>query len=244
MNILSIAIATAKPVMVMLGQKFSALIAIVLMQACLVHAKSLRTERKSSSNPDVAVNGDGVSSCSPDQYLVEHYNELYSSNAANSFSGNAMYHALRAMQADKNRTESATTTAENAAEDNAVIANITDQSRFTPAGMDTANRVICARILQEMDAAASVITTTALCGWDYICDYKPDRFPSYLFKARCKTARCKSNCSQENNHHNRCQSHGITVNILTMRGNCEEWVWGQEIMPIACTCTPDTMITS
>ena len=221
------------------------------MQACLLHAKSLRVASQVNDRPVITDStrrstGD-VSSCSPEQYLVEYFNELYNTNAANSFSGNAMYHALRAMEADKNRSESAMTnragdTGE-AAEDDAIIANITDQTRFTPAGLSTANKVICARILQEMDAAASEIIKTALCGWDYICDYKPDRFPNYLFKASCKTRRCKSNCSQENNH-NRCQSHGITVNVLTMKGNCEEWVWGQELLPVACTCTPDAMITS
>ena len=214
------------------------------MQVCLLNAKSLRIARQSSStiiNGEPGVGVDAVSLCSPDQSQMEYYNELYSTNAANSFSGNAMHHALRAMEADQNRTDSTTNTAEDAAADNAIIANITDQSRFTPAGMDTANKVVCARILQQMDVAASVIIQTALCGWDYVCDYKPDRFPKYLFKARCKTPRCKSNCSQENNHHNRCQSHAITVTVLQMIGNCEEWVWGQELLPIACTCTPDAM---
>ena len=44
-----------------------------------------------------------------------------------------------------------------------------------PAGMDTANKVVCARILQELDAVADSISNTTLCGWDYICDYKVDR---------------------------------------------------------------------
>ena len=42
------------------------------------------------------------------------------------------------------------------AEDNAVIASISDQSRFTLAGMETINKVVCAQILQELDAEASV----------------------------------------------------------------------------------------
>lgn len=239
--------------MVVSGQRFSTFIAIVLMQAYLLHAKSLRVARKVDDHPVITdstkrsmVGEVDVSSCSPDQYLVEYFNELYNTNAANSFTGNAMYHALRAMEADKNRSESAMTKAGDsvAAEDDAIIANITDQTRFIPAGLDTASKATCARILQEMDAAASEITKTALCGWDYVCDYKPDRFPNYLFKARCKTARCKSSCSQENNPHNRCQSHGITVNILTVKGDCEEWVWGQELLPLACTCTPDAMISN
>ena len=76
-----------------------------------------------------------------------------------------MYYTLRALQVEQNRSESTTT----AAEDNAAIATITDQSRFTPAGMDTANKAVCARVLQEL---AISISSTALCGWDYVCDYK------------------------------------------------------------------------
>ena len=51
-----------------------------------------------------------------------------------------------------------------------------------------ANKVVCAQILHELDAEASVISNTAVCPWDYICDYKADRFLNYLFKARCKTS--------------------------------------------------------
>ena len=144
------------------------------------------------------------------------------------------------MQAEQNRSES-TTTAE---EDNAIVTSIADQSRFTPAGMDTANKVVCARVLQQLDAEANTISNTALCGWDYVCDYKADRFPNYLFKARCRTSRCSGNCNQESNNHNMCQSHGIHVTVLEMGGNCEEWVWGQELLPIACTCTNDVMMNA
>ena len=119
-----------------------------------------------------------------------------------------MYYTLRALQVEQNRSESTTT----AAEDNTAIASITDQSRFTPAGMDTANKAVCARVLQELDAVAISISNIALCGWDYVCDYKADRFPNYLFKARCRTSSCGGNCNQENITHNRCLSHGCSGN--------------------------------
>ena len=117
------------------------------------------------------------------------------------------------------------------------IANITDQSRFIPAGMDTVNKAVCVRILQEMDAEESLSSNTALCAWDYVCDYKADRYPNYLFKARCKTARCNGNCSRVNNRHNMCQSRGIHVTILQMTRTCGQWAWGQELLPITCSCT-------
>ena len=103
--------------------------------------------------------------------------------------------------------------------------------------MDLANKVVCARILQELDEVAESISKTALCGWNYACDYKADRFPNYLFKARCLSPRCKINCDQGKHSRNRCQSHAIHVTVLEMRGDCEEWHWGQELLPIACTCT-------
>ena len=92
------------------------------------------------------------------------------------------------MEVHNNRTEPTVT-----AEENATIANITDHSRFAPAGMELANKVICAKMLQEIDEVSSAISKTALCGWDYTCDYKANRFPSYLFKSRCKTAACNGN---------------------------------------------------
>ena len=101
------------------------------------------------------------------------------------------------MEIVNNKTGSMTT-----ADDDAVIANITDQSRFTPAGMETVNKIICAQILQELDTEANVISNTALCPWDYICDYRAGRFPNYLLKARCKTSMCSGNCSPENDRHN------------------------------------------
>ena len=122
------------------------------------------------------------------------------------------------------------------AEDNKLVSNIANQYRFTPAGMDLANKVVCARILQELDGAAESISKTALCGWNYACNYKADRFPNYLFKARCLSPRCNINCGQSVHTHNRCLSHGIQVAVLERRGTCEEWHWGQELLPIACTC--------
>ena len=119
------------------------------------------------------------------------------------------------------------------AQDNDTIANMDNLDRFTPAGMDLANKVVCARMLKEMDAVADLISKTALCGWDYF-DYKADRFLNYLFKARCTSANCKSNCGPHIKH-NMCQSHGIHVTVLEMRGSCKEWVWGQELLPLACT---------
>ena len=221
------------------------------MHVFLLHAKSLRLGRAESSTV-IGVGGNNQhenishttkrtsgSSCAPDGNQLEYFNQLYrDSGSISSSNGNTMYYALRALQTERSSTASTTTAEQN----NAVIASITDQSRFTPAGMDTANKVVCARILQELDAVADSISNTALCGWDYVCDYKADRFPNYLFKARCRTSMCSGNCDQENSSHNRCQSHGIHVTVLQMRENCGEWVWGQELLPIACTCTSGAMM--
>ena len=172
-----------------------------------------------------------LDSCrSPKQLQLKYYNKLYKANARR-FTGNTVYYALKA-------TKSQLFSAVN----NDIVANITDYTRFTPAGMDLANKVVCAKILQEMDAETRLFSNTALCAWDYICDYKENRFPNYLFRARCKTAKCNGNCSEVNNHYNRCQSHGIHVTVLQMSGICGEWVWGQELLPIACTCTNDVMM--
>ena len=224
----------------MSGHKISSLIVIMLVQACLLHAKSLREVEWHSATED-GTSEAVVSSCTPEEYQMERFNKLYSTDAVNSFSGNAFYYINRATEIHNNRTETIQNTAE---EDNAVIANITDGSRFTPAGMETANKIVCAKILQELDDVANEISDTALCGWDYICDYKAGRMPNYLFKARCRTSRCSNNCSQENNIHNMCQAHGIQVNILQMRGNCGDWVWGQELLPIACTCVHEGLSIS
>ena len=213
----------------------------VLIQVCWLDARKLKTVRKSTisnfNGRTDTTTTDSVSSCVPHQHQIKYYNKLYSSSAANNFNGNIMYYALRAVEAHNNRTEPTVT-----AEDNATIANITDHSRFIPAGMELANKAICAKILQEIDAETSLISKTALCGWDYACNYRADRFPNYLFKAKCKTAKCNGNCGSHNNRHNMCQSHGIHVTVLEMRDNCEEWVWGQELLPLACTCTNDVMM--
>ena len=210
------------------------------MQPCLVDAKRLRIAKQSSignlNGNMYTATTDSASSCAPHQHQLKYYNELYSSSAANNFNGNIMYYALRAVEAHNNRTEPTVT-----AEDNATIANITDHSRFTPAGMELTNKVICAKMLQEIDEVSSSISKTALCAWDYVCDYRADRFPNYLFKARCKTATCNGDCGPHNRH-NKCQSHGIHVTVLEMRDNCEEWVWGQELLQLACTCTNDVMM--
>ena len=135
-----------------------------------------------------------------------------------------------ALKSEQSRSESTTT----AVEENEVITNFDDQNRFTPAGMDLANKVVCARYLQELDAVANSISSTAFCGWDYYCDYKANRFPNYLFKARCRSPNCNGNCNQENSSLNRCQSHGIHVTVLEMGEDCGEWpwVWGQQFLPI------------
>ena len=210
------------------------------MQVCLLDARRMRIAKQSTVSN---LNGnmhttttDSTSSCAPNQHQLKYYNGLYNNNAAGNFNGNILYYALKAVYTDNNRTKPVIT-----AEDNATIANITDHSRFTPAGMDIANKIICAKMLQEIDAEASLISKTALCGWDYVCDYKADRFPNYLFKARCKTAKCNGNCGPHNRH-NMCQSHGVHVTVLEMRDNCGEWIWGQELLPLACTCTNDVMM--
>jgi len=184
-----------------------------------------------------AATGTGTETkCTPKQHQIKYYNEL-NANAANSFDGNVLYFALKAMEDNNNRTEPAITE-----EDHARIANISDHSRFIPAGMETANKAICAKILQEMDEVSGLFSTTALCAWDYICDYRADRFPNYLFKARCKTSRCNGSCSTHSNKHTICQSHGIHVTVLEMTKNCKEWVWGQELLPLACTCTNEVIM--
>ena len=229
----------------MSGKTVLLIIVIVSIQACLLHAKSLRGARQSvemissGGNDQQRINEQNVrsvdSSCSPDQDQLERYGQLLNTAAINDLSGNTLYYSLRATEAHNNRSVSVTT----AEEDNAVISSISDQTRFAPSGMEIANKVICAKILQEMDKVASVISNTAACPWIYYCDYKADRFPNYLFKARCRTARCSGDCSQEDNIHNTCQAHGIHVTVLQMSGNCGEWAPGQEILPIACTCAND-----
>ena len=133
---------------------------------------------------------------------------MYNINAVNSFSGNTFYYILKAMEVHYNRTGSAKTVT---VEDDAVI---TDQSMFTSAGIDIANKAVCAQILQELDVEVSIISNTAACAWDYICEYEAKKSPNYLFKARCKTSRCSGNCSLENARHTMCQSYDIHVTIV------------------------------
>ena len=233
----------------MSGKNISFLIFVMWAQVYLLQARSLGSTRpapaarwlgRKDGHPSKRTASAVTSSCSPSQDQLEYYNQLHISTAAiNGLSGNTLYYTHRAMEDHNNRTVSTNTTV--TVEDNATIANITDQSRFTPAGMEPTNKVVCAQILQELDAAASVISNTAVCPWEYVCNYKADRYPHYLFKARCKTSICSGNCSPEDRRHNECQLHGIHVTVLQMR-NCGEWVWGEEVLPIACTCTNDAMM--
>ena len=218
-------------------QNILMLMIIALMQVCLLDAKIVRKFAISNLNDDAdTTTTNQATPCAPQKHQLKYYNKLYNSSAANSFNGNILYYALRAVEAHNNRTESSVT-----AEDNATTANNSDHSTLPPAGTEFASNAICAQMLKEIDRVSSSISKTALCGWDYICDYKEDRFPNYLFKARCKTTTCKGNCGSDNNRLNLCQSHGIYVNILEMRGNCEEWVWDKELLPLACTCTNDVI---
>ena len=223
----------------------------MLLLVHLLHAKSLRVNegfsiirnRRSNDQLDATESTGKVfdnSSCSPFKNQLDFYNELYGNNIANSFNGNTLYYALKAEELHKNMTNS-NITADEIAKNNAIIDNVNDSSKFIPAGMDKANKVVCAKILNEMDKVASSISKTALCGWDYTCDYKKERYPNYLFKARCVSPKCNENCNQGTNNHNMCQSHGIHVTVLEMRGNCEAWVWGQELLPLACTCLNSLM---
>ena len=234
---------------------------ISMLQACLLDARMLRvavqpalvsslhsndfhTHTDGDETPTTGDNGDPTPdptntippsnnppTCSPHQHQLKYYNGLYSSNT---FNGNILYYALKAVQ-----THNMTAPVPVTAVDNETIANITDLSRFIPAGMDLVNKVVCAKILQEMDAEASLFSSTALCAWDYVCDYEADRYPHYLFKARCRTSKCNIACSKDKHH--MCQSHGIHVTILERR-QCKEWVWGQDLLPLACTCTSEEIV--
>ena len=166
-------------------------------------------------------------SCAPKDHQLKSYNSLYNTNNMN-----ILYYVLKAVDTDKNRTDPTITAA-----DNATITNITDTSRFIPAGMALTNKVVCAKLLQELDTESTLFSKTALCAWDYVCDYRADRYPHYLFKARCKTAKCNLRCGQDK--HNMCQSHGIHVTVLEKR-ECSSWVWAQELLPLACTCTSES----
>jgi len=60
-----------------------------------------------------------------------------------------VYYALKAVETDKTELTQWY---------NAIIANINDQSWFTPAGMETANKAVCAKILQEMDVETDLFS--------------------------------------------------------------------------------------
>ena len=153
----------------MSGLNILILISVIIsvLQVHLLHAKSLGIQIQQSAtadHPEIRVTHSSTTkrtvdtSCTPDVNQLEYFNQLHNGTTpVSSFSGNTMYYALRAM---RNQTGTATATAG----DEAIIANITDPTRFTPAGMDTANRVVCARALQELDAVANSISNTALCG--------------------------------------------------------------------------------
>ena len=250
--------------MAMTSRKSLILIVIVLLQACLLNARQLRvavipaiaSQLQSNdpfasqlyTSPTTPTNGhpgntippsNAPPTCAPHKNQLKYYNGLYSTNSPNTFNGNILFYALKAVETHKNRSVSVVT-----AEENKTIANITDVSRFVPAGMDLVNKVVCAKILQEMDAEASLFSNTALCPWDYVCDYDASRYPHYLFKARCKTPKCNVTCSRETNQNHRlCQSHGIHVTILE-KSKCNVWVWGQELLPLACTCTSTEIMTA
>lgn len=213
------------------GQEKLLLILVVSLQACLLLAKSIRVSEQPTRE-----NVSTDSPCSPDQHqqaMEQYYNELNTANVANSFNGNMLYYALRAMQAHENGTDPAMITEE----DQALIENTRDHSRFRPAGMETANKVICARILQEMEKLVDAVSSTALCPWDYACDYKPDRFPHYLFSAQCLHSECSdANCIGQNSRRRQCIAHSIVVDVLKMEGNCGSWTWGEERITLACTC--------
>ena len=228
------------------GNKQLFLLVIVSIQACLLdfgYAKRLRIAGKSiisglHSNDSVSTHGmstQGVtvppSNVSPPCGLP--YNNLQLKfYATDRFNNSIMSYALKAMEIDRKMTEREFT-AEDNARNNAIIANITDHSRFTPAGMDLNNKVVCAKILQDLDVDLGLHSSTALCDWDYICDYRADRFPNYLFKARCKTSRCHHGV---NSRYAMCQSSGIHVAVLQRR-ECREWIWAEELLPISCHCT-------
>lgn len=194
----------------------------------LAHATDSTTASTDNGDPTNTIPPSNTPpSCLPHQHQLKSYNNLYNSNSLN-----ILYYVLKAVDTENNRTEPVITE-----EDNETIANVTDHSRFVPAGMELANKVVCAKLLQEIDAESKLFSKTALCAWDYVCDYRADRYPHYLFKARCKKAKCNIDCGHSK--HNMCQSHGIHVTVLEKK-ECSEWVWAQELLTLACTCTSES----
>jgi len=158
--------------MVLSEQNVLLVAVIILMQVFLLQAKSLRIAKGSQFTGDHDQSEDIMnvtkrttdSSCSSadiNRDQLEVLLQLYSgTGSVSNFNGNTMNYALRAEQSRSEPT----------VEDNELITNFDNLNRFTPAGMDLANKVVCARTLQELDAEANSISNTALCGWDYYCD--------------------------------------------------------------------------
>ena len=168
-------------------------------------------------------------SCQPSHHQLKYYSGLYNARSVTTnFNGNILYYALKAMDEHNDTNNSSISDQPDPA---------IDHSRYTPTDMPTKSKVICSKLLAEMDSESRLFSKTALCEWEYTCDYKADRFPHYLFHARCTTDRCKGNCNGEHSHSNFCQAHGIHVAVLEKRSDCDDWVWGQEMLKLACTCT-------
>jgi len=168
-------------------------------------------------------------SCQPNHHQLKYYSGLYNARSvATNFNGNILFYALKAM--DKLNASGNSFTSEEQP-DPAI-----DHSRYSP-DMPTKSQVMCSKMLAEMDSELRLFSKTALCEWEYICDYKANRFPHYLFHARCTTNKCKGSCNGKHSHSNFCQAHGMHVAVLEKRSDCDDWVWGQEMVKIACTCT-------
>jgi len=144
-------------------------------------------------------------SCQPNHHQLKYYSGLYNARGVmTNFNGNILYYALKVM--DMHNTSNSSTSEEQP--DPAI-----DHSRYSP-DMPTKSQVICGKMLAEMDSESRLFSKTALCEWEYICDYKADQFLHYLFHARCTTDKCKGNCNGEHSHSNFCQAHGIHVAVL------------------------------
>ena len=166
-------------------------------------------------------------SCQPNHQQLKYYSGLYNAHGVTTnFSGNILYYALKAM--DMHNTSNSSSEEQ---PDPAI-----DHRRYSP-DMPKKSQVICSKMLVEMDSESRLFSKTSLCEWEYICEYKADRFPHYLFHARCTTEKCKGNCNGEHSHSYFCQAHGIYVAVMEKRSDCDDWVWGQDMLKVACTCT-------
>ena len=179
-------------------------------------------------------------SCQPSHHQMKYYNGLYDKRSvSSSFNGNLLYYALKAMDVHSNASNSSSAESPTQELPDPKI----DPSRYLPSTMPTKNKLVCSKILSEMDQESELFSKTSLCEWEYTCDYKTDRFPHYLFQARCTTDKCKGSCNGVHSHANVCQTHGIHVAVLEKRANCDDWVWGQEMLRVACTCTNKLLMT-